>query len=233
MKKEVFLILFLAFFIIGCAEKTEEQIEKGKSSEQLSDDAELITTEGTYQGSDFKKLDIKYEKDGEEFTNYFDPQLRTALDWIKENTEDAIFLSWWDYGHMIRGYAGREVVIFSPSEGILWSLASGKWDEEGSGKFSSEEQIDDLVSALTTNDVGKTREIMKKYNANYVFVTKRDIASSFVLFKIAGLENYLDENQKPTNKALPTILFRMINKEGVEGFELVYDDELVRIYRLV
>ena len=89
MKKEVFLILFLAFFIIGCAEKTEEQIEKGKSSEQLSDDAELITTEGTYQGSDFKKLDIKYEKDGEEFTNYFDPQLRTALDWIKENVDSS------------------------------------------------------------------------------------------------------------------------------------------------
>ena len=206
-------------FIIGCAEKIETP------EEQISEKAKIITKEGEMK-------DIVYEKDNQEFQNYFDPQYRDALDWIKENIKDAIFLNWWDYGHMIRGYTNNDVVIFSPSEDILWSLASGKWDEEGSGKFSTKEQIDDVVLALTTTDVSKTTEIMEKYNADYVFVTKRDMASSFILFKIAGLEDYLDENYKPKNKAISTILFRMLNKEGVEGFSLVYDDEMVRIYKV-
>ena len=226
--KRTILFLFLGIFIIGCAEKVP--IEKEVSSEKLNDDAEIITTEGAYQGKEFEKTDIKYEKDGEEFQNYFDPQFRDALDWVKETTEDAVFLNWWDYGHMIRGYAGREVVIFSPSEDILWSLASGKWDEEGSGRFSTKEQINDVVLALTTTDISKAKEVMEKYNAEYVFVTERDIASSYVLFKIAGLDDYY-EGYKLKEKAMPTILFRMINKEGVEGFSLVYDDEMVRIYK--
>ncbi|RLE62706.1 MAG: hypothetical protein DRN53_03490 [Thermoprotei archaeon] len=38
--------------------------------------------------------------------------MRKALEWIKINTpEDSIFLSWWDYGHMIKSYAERHVVI--------------------------------------------------------------------------------------------------------------------------
>ena len=229
--KKIILILILILFIIGCSE-IEKPIEKEISKEQISDDAEIITAKGTYQDKEFEKADIKYEKDGEEFQNYFDPQFRDALDWIKENVEDGVFLSWWDYGHMIRGYTGQEVVIFSPSEDILWSLASGEWDEEGSGKFSTEEQIEDVVLALTTTDVSKIKEVMEKYNAEYVFVTTKDAASSFVLFKIAGMEDYYEE-YKPTEKALSTILFRMVNEEGVEGFSLIYDDELVRIYRLI
>ena len=230
--KKLFLSLLLIVFIIGCTTEIEKPIEKESSSEQISDDAEIITTKGTYQDKEFEKADIKYEKDGEEFQNYFDPQFRDALDWIKENVEEGVFLSWWDYGHMIRGYTEQEVVIFSPSEDILWSLASGEWDEEGSGKFSTEEQIEDVVLALTTTDVGKIKEVMEKDNAGYVFVTTKDAASSFVLFKIAGMEDYY-EGYKPKEKAMSTILFRMINKEGVEGFSMVYDDELVRIYRLI
>ena len=227
--KRIILFLFLVIFIIGCAE--EVHIEKEVFSEKISDDAELITTEGTYQGKDFEKSDIKYKKDGEEFQNYFDPQFRDSLDWIKENVKEGVFLSWWDYGHMIRGYAGRDVVIFSPSEAILWSLASGKWDEEGSGRFSTKEQINDVTLALTTIDAGKTKEVMEKYNAEYVFVTERDIASSYVLFEIAGLDDYY-EGYKPKEKAMSTILFRMVNKETIEGFSLVYSDNIVRIYKL-
>jgi len=49
--KRIILFLFLVIFIIGCAE--EVHIEKEVFSEKISDDAELITTEGTYQGKDF------------------------------------------------------------------------------------------------------------------------------------------------------------------------------------
>ena len=103
------------------------------------------------------------------------------------------------------------------------------------GTYSGKEKIDDVVLALTTTDAGKTINIMEKYNADYVFVTARDASTGFVLFKIAGLdlEEYVDENFKPKEKAQSTILFKMINMESVEGFELVYDDSNVRIYKLI
>ena len=219
------IILFLVLlFIIGCAQ------EEAVREEQINDDAKLITSEGTYQGKGYQKTDITYEKDEEEFQNYFDPQLKDALEWIKENTQGT-FLSWWDYGHMIRGYAGNDVVIYSPSEDILWSLSSGKWDEDASGKFSSSEEIENVAAALTAVDVDDAVNVMDEYGADYIFVTKRDIDSSFVLFRIVGLDEYLDGDYNVNDKAKATILFRMVDKEDIEGFELVYDDELVRVYK--
>ncbi|MBL7054426.1 hypothetical protein ISS05_01560 [Candidatus Woesearchaeota archaeon] len=228
--KKIILFLFLVIFIIGCDEEQTEP--EDIIGEQIGNNPNIIITKETYQGKDFEKLDIKYEKDNQEFQNYFDPAFRNALDWIKEDIEDFVFLGWWDYGHMIRGYTNNDVIIYSPSEDILWSLASGKWDEEDSGKFSTKEQIEDVVLALTTTDSVKTEEIMEKYNAEYVFVTKRDAASSFIFFKIAGLEDYT-ENYQPNEKAQETILFRMLNKEEVEGFSLAYNDGMVRIYKLI
>ncbi|MCK4492049.1 MAG: hypothetical protein KAU03_05460 [Candidatus Altiarchaeales archaeon] len=38
---------------------------------------------------------------------------------------------------------------------------------------------------------------------------------------------------EPTGKARETIISRMINEETTEGFELVYADEYVKIYKLI
>jgi len=223
--KKIILILILLVFVIGCA---QEKI----IIENIGDNAEIIKKEGTYQGVDYESEDIKYKKDEQEFQGYFDPALKESFEWIAQNSENAVFLSWWDYGHMIRGYTGKDVIIYSPSKDILWSLASGTWDEEKGGKFSSKEKISDVAVALTTINSDKTKEIMEKYNADYVFVTTRDAASSFVLFRILGLEDFLDGDYKTNDKAKATILFRMIDKGVIEGFKLVYSDELVRIYKI-
>ena len=231
--KRIIFVLILMIFIAGCVRHTEKQGEV-VSSEQIGDNAEIITIEGSYKGQDYQSPDIVYETDNQEFQSYFDPMFRPALDWIKEDIEEtAVFLGWWDYGHMIRGYTGRDAIVYSPSEDILWSLASGKWDEAGSGAFSSKEKIDDVVLALTTTDATKTKEVMEKYNADYVFVTKRDAYSAFVLFKIAGFDiaDYIGEEYQPKEKAQSTILFRMLRMDEIEGFELIYGDDAVRIYR--
>lgn len=64
-----------------------------------------------------------YVKDGVEQNGYFNAYLRNALDWIKLDTpESAVFLNWWDYGHMIVGYSEKESVIKNPSEEALVSV---------------------------------------------------------------------------------------------------------------
>jgi len=152
--RKIFLFLTLLFLIVGCTKQPETPQEQTIKEEQISDNSKLIIKEGTYKGKGFQRTDIKYEKDNKEFQNYFDPALKDSLDWIKENTDDnVIFLSWWDYGHMIRGYTERDVIIYSPSKDILWSLASGKWNEEESGEFSSKERLM-MLSCLTEVSMG-------------------------------------------------------------------------------
>lgn len=213
---------------MGCADNLPEEgvVEK----ERINENAKIVTYQGTYHDAEYERKDILYEKGGNEFSGYFDPDLRGALDWVDENI-DGKFLCWWDYGHMIRGYTGNEVVIFSPSEDILWSLSSGRWDEEKSGAFSSKEKVADVAAALTAESPQVTRQTMQKYNASHVFVTTRDAASAFVLFRIAGLEEYLEGDYSTNEKAASSMIYRMVNMERIDGFEFVYSDSLVRIYQ--
>jgi len=235
MNKKTTKIIFsfiLLIFIIGCTTQQDQTPEETIKEQQISENARIITTERTYNDEEYQRTDIRYERDNQEYQNYFEPQFQPALDWIKENTEQTTkFLNWWDYGHMIRGYTGRDTIIFSPSEDILWSLASQQWDEEASGRFSTKQEINDVATALTTEDPEITIEILKRYNADYIFTTKRDEASAFIFFKITDKEGYIEE-YKPKEKALNTILFKLLNKEEIEGLELVYQDDITSIYRL-
>ncbi len=223
--KKFILGLFILIIIGGVSYVL---VGNGLFSERVVDSAKIVAI----HGGDSGRVDIAYETDDEEFQSYFDPQLRDSLDWVKENIKDSVFLSWWDYGHMIRGYTGNEVVIYSPSKDILWSLSSGKWDEEGSGKFSSKEDINDVALALTAMDSNNTKEIMQKHSADYIFVTMRDIDSSFILFRVLGLTDFLDGEYSVNDRAEDTLLFRMIDRDDIENFELVYSDDVVRVYGL-
>ena len=250
MNKKLLLGLFLmsiligALFILNGVQEggkeggKEEQggIESNREiidSEKVGENAQILTIKGESNQVEYTGYDINYSRDNRIYRNYFESNLRQALGWINENTkENSTFLCWWDYGHMIRGYSGRDVIIYSPSEDILYTLASKKWNEEGSGDFSSREKIDDVVLALVSTDPKETREVMEKYNAEYVFVATEDKFKSYVLFLIAGYDpsEYLVDGE-PTKKAMEIVIFRMIDEQTIEGFELVYSDEYAKIYR--
>lgn len=171
-----------------------------------------------------------YIKGGEGFSGYYDAKFRVSLDWINESTpEDSVFLSWWDYGHMIRGIAEREVVIFAPSEEILWTIPDPSSIEE----YSDHQRILDVAYALCTTTSTETISMMNKYNATYIFVSEDDIAKAGVLLKIIGKnpatyitqEVFTEEGKKMT-------LYKILRMMSVDGLEMSYSDMNVTIYRL-
>lgn len=135
-----------------------------------------------------------YIKDGVEHEGYFNAYLRKALNWIKGNTpESAIFLNWWDYGHMIVGYAERESVIKNPSQEALISVKDTSQFKE----LDPHEMIVDVAKALTTTDENETLEIMRKNNATYILVTAEDgKEKAYWIFRFAGLNftNYATQS---------------------------------------
>jgi len=185
--------------------------------------------------------EIWYVWDGRSFSGLYVPNHENALKWMKTNTsEGAVVLSWWDYGHEIRGYARRKVVAYSPSRNILWSV-SGAWDEGVNGPFSDHEKILDIARALTGSNLSTLSENMRKYSAEYLFTTRFDISTSTfkALLEIAGLnpDNYI-ANGEFTELGKSTNLHRLWSDnpaaaEDIGKFlSLVYEDQNVRIYRL-
>lgn len=227
----VILILILAVGYFYLSQRPREELI---GSEAIGENAQILTLKAEVKGVEYTRHDIEYTREGRTFRHYFDPKLRPALDWIKENTpEDAVFLCWWDYGHMIRGYTERDAVIYAPSKGIMETVSSGRWDTSASGDFSTEQRIREVALALTTRDPKETLDIMKKYGAGYVFITAEDSAKSFAILSILGYDpsEYLVD-WKPTEKAMETMLFKMLGHERVEGLNLLYSDEFVKIYGL-
>jgi len=137
---------------------------------------------GTYnvkliiEGNDTRGFEygyIVYTKGGVEHIGYYNSYLRNALDWIKTNTpENSTFLCWWDYGHMICGYAERESIVKNPSKEALVSVAD-KY-KPTIKELDPHEKILDVAHALTTTNENVIKEIMEKYDANYILLTTED-----------------------------------------------------------
>lgn len=182
-----------------------------------------------------------YVKDGVEHKGYFTESLRDILDWIKTNTsENAVFLNWWDYGHMIVGYAERESVIKNPSEEALISVK----DTSGFQEFEPHEMIVDVAKALTTTNENDTLATMSKYGATYVLVTAEDgKGKPYWIFHFAGLNftNYLNISWQDTGLPFDanqynelgkkTVIYRTLTNAEIQGLTLVYSDENVRVYK--
>lgn len=79
----------------------------------------------------------------------------SALSWLNENSsEDAVVMSWWDYGYWILDLADRKPVV----DGGLYG--------------HSHEQDVDIGSAYCGTDHSKAVEIMSKYNADYLIFSE-------------------------------------------------------------
>ncbi len=168
-----------------------------------------------------------YSRDGRNFTpDYYDESLKDALKWIKDNTsQDAVFLSWWDYGHMIRAFGERDVVVYAPSPNLNDTIGA-PWTPE-KGPFSAEETTRDVARALLSNNSSETLDIMKSYNATYVFVYASDPMKSYGMFVAIG------ESDKSIRDVEDTFINKALREEEIEGMELAYSDENVVIYRRI
>jgi len=190
-------------------------------------------TISSWTGEDYANLEYTDET-GTHSEMYFSLKMRNGLDWIKNNThENVTFLCWWDYGHMIKGYAERNVVVRNPSQEILNSVAN----PSGVTEFDPHERILDVATALATNNSAEMVQIMEKYNATYVhvsidFFTK---GGSCWIYTAAGLDwtHYLvraDSTWEFTEAGRQTMFARLIENRDT-GLILVYQDETMRVYR--
>ena len=128
------------------------------------------------------------DETGHHVSNYFDDNMKTGLNWINSSTpENATFLCWWDYGHMIKAVGERNVIVRNPSLEILNSVA----DPSSMKQFDSNQKIVDVASAFTTDNQTETVQIMAKYNATYIMIGQGDLVKSVWMFKAVGL-NYTD-----------------------------------------
>lgn len=167
-------------------------------------------------------------------SSYFDNSMKLGLNWINYSTpENAVFLCWWDYGHMIKAVGERESLLRNPSQEILTSIA----DPSGIKEFDPDETIRDVAQAFATANQFKLLEIMGKYNATYVMVNEKDDTTKAAwIFELAGLNStdylYSDGQMAVfTDLGNNTMLARLIDNRDT-NLTLVYQDQQVKIYQL-
>ena len=167
----------------------------------------------------------------------FEPEMRTGLDWIKNATpENAVFLCWWDYGHMIKGYAERNVVARNPSHEWINMIAEPARSQVT--EFDPNEKIVDVAKALTTNNSTETLLIMEKYGATYVVVYKDRYTNgtNSWIFEVAGFEHdtyfeFTEDSGWVLNEAgRQTMIARFLDNRDT-GLTLAYQDAVMKVYR--
>lgn len=179
---------------------------------------------------------FSYQKDGRTYEASLFPGFGDSMEWVRENLpEDAVVTAWWDYGHMIRGLGEREAVVFNPSEDILHTVsmvaAGGEFDAGSLGELSDHEDIEMVAMALTTTDPSEAMAIMLSYHSDYIMVTQSERSNSWVLYDVSGVEaEQLDEYTFVNEDSM---MYRILDGEGIPGMEEVYSDSTVTIYGIL
>lgn len=178
--------------------------------------------------------EIEYtDETGNHCRKYFKVEMRNGLDWIGNNTPDnATFLCWWDYGHMIKGYAERESVVRNPSEQILESVG----DPSSITEFDPHARIVDVATALTTSNLTEMFEIVEKYDVTHVMVCSDDLGKVVWFYRIAGLNetDYVsgfEHDQVFTEEGKQTMIAKLLENRDT-GFTLIYEDEEIKVYEV-
>ncbi|MFH1432572.1 MAG: hypothetical protein ABIG84_05110 [archaeon] len=240
------LIIFVlgVVFLSGCVREDRATLPQASGFTE-----EIIGTEvigGKYNltvidvvvsanGTTYNMKKIRYVKDGKvvEPDMMLSDEIVGGLNWIKENTDDdAVVLSWWDHGHMIRGYAEREVVLDAPSREILATTVSkyiGKpKDDIVCDDCTAHGKIMDVARAFTEYDSEILRKVMEKYGASVFYVQTADKDKSHAFYV-----SYGGEPVDPLSIGfMRTNIGRALNGEVIEGFELAYSDDAARVYKM-
>ena len=230
------LIIITVVFSIGCTGQPKPEECKSEPFEGKYNPTLIYYK---YQDSPCDIINIKYSINGEEFHGSFRTDYIPSLNWIKQNTPpDTIFLSWWDYGHMIRGYAERDVIVYSMAKELMDANAIKEYEEWKYG-FSSLDRLVDVAHAFVTTDNQETNNIMQKYNATYIFFSREDYfvpGKGWAMFKVLNINQsdyvttYATGEQQLTTLGTQTMLHRLLNNIN-NSYELVYQDEVIKIYK--
>lgn len=114
-------------------------------------------------------------------------QYQRAFEWIKENTpEDAVFLSWWDYGDLIRVFSEREAIVSDPCNSKKCAETLSE-DETDVFRYEDPERFSDMLTFFTRGE-DEAHSIAKKYGVDYVFVTYEEFPKSAAISYLAGTQ---------------------------------------------
>ena len=190
-------------------------------------------TLGYYEGGYYE---IAYtDETGYHSGHYFEPNMRKSLDWIRNNTvENVTFLCWWDYGHMLKGYAERNSIVRNPSHETMYMVTNKTTITE----FDPNERITDVAKAFSTNSSTEMLQIMEKYNATYVLVYYHDLLKATWMYRAAGLNpttfivtpTSQNTTLAFTDAGKQTMIPRLLDNRDT-GLTLAYYDSYVRIYK--
>jgi asparagine N-glycosylation enzyme membrane subunit Stt3 len=238
-----FFVLALAAVLVVAAALGSMLILRSqlKGSENVGGkyQSRIEITEKDPRGFDVGK--IFYVKDGTEHSGYWGANMRNALEWIKNSTPaNAVFLNWWDYGHMIVGYAERESVSRNPSSEALISVG----DPSDFHELDPHSTIVDVAKALTTTNENETLATMIKHNATHIVVAADDgKGKAGWLFRFAELNysDYFNYSWQPTDLPFDanqynelgkqTVFCRILTHAQIPGLTQVYSDENFTICR--
>ena len=178
------------------------------------------------------------------------PEAEEGYQWLANNTEDdATVLAWWDYADGIQALSHRKVVIEEASENIKDTIAPynspmrpwRKIEYELWYPFESEDKVRDVADFFVTENEMESIEIARKYNANYVVVLYPWDVYKFRAIVLASGKNpddYIagnfsfEEIENRTVIKKETVGIKMIYGDKVGGFEKVFDNERMRIYKI-
>lgn len=155
-------------------------------------------------------------------------EMRPALDWIKSNTSgNDTVVSWWDYGHAVRGYTGRDGAIYMASKNLVDTIADR--NEEGR-PWEPEERVRAVSNILLAQNETQLRQGMAAFGARYILTTQRDSSSiAYAIVRGAGKnpDDYLGSSEGiyyPKENARDMFLFKTWAGGDFDGTTVVYKD---------
>jgi dolichyl-diphosphooligosaccharide--protein glycosyltransferase len=136
-----------------------------------------------------------------------------ALAYLKENTpENAVIMTWWDYGYWILDLAERTPVV-----------------DNG---YRPDDRLRDIARAYCTNQDSEAIEVMQKYGASYLIFAKADIAKLPVISLYGLGQSYGDGKSVPLQLAKSLFSRAPALSQSDEPLVVAYCNDGVVILRL-